>query len=670
MRDLIWHLSIILLIGGAIFFTNLGQARLWDRDEPRNAGCAAEMLARGDWVVPTFNDELRHQKPVLLYWLIMSAYSVFGVNEFAARFWSAVLALVTTFATYGIGRKLVSPRVGLLAAVALASSLMFDVAARAATPDSVLVCCSTCAIFLYVIGTFSNSAAEPGQETRQGISTNSVPSDSSWFPKNIWITIAMYVVMGLGVLAKGPVGFLLPMAIIGMFMLVMRLDATQKPKNKEAGNRNNTIHDRILPRFVSLVRPFHPWHFLKTVWAMRPLLAASIVLLVAAPWYLFVAEATDGVFIQKFFVGEHFGRATVAMENHSGGLWFYPVAILIGFFPWSVLWGPVVVSLLFGKSDSKSEKAKDESNSKAIQVANVLLLSWVCVQVGLFSLAQTKLPSYVTPCYPALAILASICLTELAAGRIRIHIGWYVAAFVGLAISGLAISGTLGFATSQYMPGQTWLSVLGLIPLAAGCVMIMMLLNNRKKQLPTIFASFGVLFCWLLFGFGTVSLDDEQQSHLVLGELENDTVIASFGCLESSWVFYSGQPIFEIATTPPVDNVVDEVAKPSLFRVSTSKQNAKAEEARQQASDPTSTVAVRTKPDHQRKYWQPKASKSLESFVRDNPEAVFLTSSDHIEDLKKRLPKDYEVLQTAEYFLKNKKIYLVGQRPDSVRSYY
>ena len=83
--------DVLLLFGisGILFLFQLGAAPLWDRDEPRNAGCAAEMLAAGDWVVPVFNAELRTHKPVLLYWLIMSAYQVFGVNEFAARFWSA-----------------------------------------------------------------------------------------------------------------------------------------------------------------------------------------------------------------------------------------------------------------------------------------------------------------------------------------------------------------------------------------------------------------------------------------------------------------------------------------------------------------------------------------------------------------------------------------------------
>ena len=133
------QIGIIIGIGCLIFFTHLGSARLWDRDEPRNAGCAVEMMERGDLVVPMFNDELRPQKPALLYWLIISAYQIFGVGEFAARFWSAVLAIGTMLATYGIGRRLFNPSVALYSAIVLGTSMMFVVAGRAATPDSVPV---------------------------------------------------------------------------------------------------------------------------------------------------------------------------------------------------------------------------------------------------------------------------------------------------------------------------------------------------------------------------------------------------------------------------------------------------------------------------------------------------------------------------------------------------
>ena len=58
MREPIHHWLLIIAVAAVVFFFNLGQPRLWDRDEPRNAGCAAEMMTRGDWVVPIFNDQL------------------------------------------------------------------------------------------------------------------------------------------------------------------------------------------------------------------------------------------------------------------------------------------------------------------------------------------------------------------------------------------------------------------------------------------------------------------------------------------------------------------------------------------------------------------------------------------------------------------------------------
>src|SRR5688500_15460529 len=95
--------AIVATVAAVTMFTALGRLQLWDRDEPRNARCAAEMHQRGDLVVPTFNGELRAHKPALLYWLIIAAYEVFGTSEFAARFWSAALGVGTALLTYRIG---------------------------------------------------------------------------------------------------------------------------------------------------------------------------------------------------------------------------------------------------------------------------------------------------------------------------------------------------------------------------------------------------------------------------------------------------------------------------------------------------------------------------------------------------------------------------------------
>ena len=98
----------VCVVGAAVvvFFTLLGRPYLWDEDEPKNAECAREMLEAGNWVVPQFNYALRTDKPILLYWLMLTSYHAFGVTEFAARFWSAALGVGTVWLTYGIGRRL------------------------------------------------------------------------------------------------------------------------------------------------------------------------------------------------------------------------------------------------------------------------------------------------------------------------------------------------------------------------------------------------------------------------------------------------------------------------------------------------------------------------------------------------------------------------------------
>src|SRR5262245_36676038 len=88
-------LLLVAVVGVLAIFFGLGDAKLWDRDEPRNARCAKEMMDRGDWVVPTFNGQLRTHKPALTYWIMIASYRTFGVNEFAARFGSASLGIGT-----------------------------------------------------------------------------------------------------------------------------------------------------------------------------------------------------------------------------------------------------------------------------------------------------------------------------------------------------------------------------------------------------------------------------------------------------------------------------------------------------------------------------------------------------------------------------------------------
>ena len=128
----------IVAAAAVIFFTNLGATGLWDEDEPLFASCAREMMERGDWVVPMYNGNIFPDKPPLMFWLMMSGYAIFGMTEFAVRFWSAVLGIGTALISYHLGRLLFNARVGLWAGLITASSIIFTVSARAATVDTAM----------------------------------------------------------------------------------------------------------------------------------------------------------------------------------------------------------------------------------------------------------------------------------------------------------------------------------------------------------------------------------------------------------------------------------------------------------------------------------------------------------------------------------------------------
>lgn len=580
----------VTAIACLIFFTNLGTAQLWDRDEPRNAGCAVEMLDRGDWVVPIFNDQLRAQKPVLLYWLMMAAYQVFGVNEFSARFWSALLSVGTVAITFSIGHRLFSPRIAWLSAIILASNIMFAVAARAATPDALLIFLNTLAIAFYVWGT-------PRQRSPQ-----QSPRLVQSFGRLHWhCLLAMGISMGLATLAKGPIGFLMPMAIMGMHLLISRRDRRSKR--------------------YAVLSVINPIHFVKTALAMHPFLLLAIVLLVALPWYYWVGLRTEGDFLSLFFLREHLGRSTTAFENHSGGIWFYPLSILIGFFPWSLFWLPV--SIILYRRQTTGTVANDAVVSEAV----ALMLCWVGVQVGLFSIAQTKLPSYVTPCYPALSILTAVALETWRRKRIEISDTWIKAALVIGVVVGLIMAAIIAAASYHYVAEIFWLPVVGVV-VTGGCAagLWRLTIGDRPATIDS-FTVGAICFSWVLFGLGTGSLSLAQNNRLILdriAKLPPDVAVASYKCLESSWPFYSGRTIYE-----------------------TSK-NASAQSLKRD------------------KNWKPKPVTSPESFASQHQRCVFITTDEFSDELLTRLPDSFSALQRADYFLKKKELVLIGNCPNPI----
>ncbi|PQO25415.1 hypothetical protein C5Y96_24040 [Blastopirellula marina] len=509
------NLGLLIALCLVVFFTNLGGPKLWDRDEPRNAGCAIEMIEAADWVVPRFNDELRTHKPVFLYWLMITAYSLFGISEFSARFFSAFLGMMTVLLTYDMGRRLFNVTAGLWAGVCLATTMMFTVASRAATPDAPLIFFVTLGLWTFVF--FSFPQGEQSERT-----------ESTYYPAQWWQVALLYGALGLAVLSKGPVGLILPTAIMGMFLLIMRLPAAEPTTTWWQWG-------------VSLLRPFYPIHFLKTVWFMRPILAVVACLGVALPWYIWVA-ARDFRWIEGFFLDHNLNRAVTSFEGHSGPPIYYLIAICVGFFPWSVFFTPMLWDL--------SQQLRSNTKTKA---ALIFCCCWVGVWMGAFSIAQTKLPSYITPLYPGLALITGVFVSRVIEKRTELSPRWLDLGFGLTTVVGAVLVVALTILAGKFMPGEELVALVGLLLVVGGGLAWWRKSQQNYQQAFRVFAVTSMLFIVGVFAVIAQRVSDQQQIGRLLADIEAaepEAQLCSFGVSESSWVFYARQSVKFIPEDP------------------------------------------------------------------------------------------------------------------------
>lgn len=285
------------------------------------------MFVAGDPVAPVYNGELFTHKPPWLYWGIMLGYELFGCNEFAARCGSALAGLATVLVTYAIGRRLFSARVGFWGGVILGVCLQFSLIARAATPDAWLTLFCTLGTVMFARG------VAPG--ARLTTSTYALA----------------YAFLGLGILVKGPVAIVLPVASWAVFLVSREvlLVSTETARLRHAASNgaesSATAPRSRLARFASLLAAMtSPRRWLRVGLAMRPDLALLATLVIAGPWYALVGYRTDGAWLVGFFGVHNFGRFMQPMENHGGPIVYYVVALLVGLFPWSIFLSPTCMS--------------------------------------------------------------------------------------------------------------------------------------------------------------------------------------------------------------------------------------------------------------------------------------------------------------------------------------
>jgi 4-amino-4-deoxy-L-arabinose transferase-like glycosyltransferase len=482
---------LLLLIGAWLLFPNLGASSLWDMDEGVNAEAGREMWVSENYITPYFNYQLRVAKPVMAYWLQSASYSCFGVNEFAARFPSALAGLLTILLLYEFGRYLYDQRTGRLAAIILGTCFQFLMLTHAATVDAILLFFTVATYFGYWLAI----------ETK----------------KTSWLLLTG-ITSGLAVLTKGPVGVVLP----GLVILL-----------------------------------FHIWNRDWKILFTRPYFWASLCFWVTAlPWYIMVTIDTRGAWIRGFVGKNNLSRFMEPQENHSGPIVYYLFCLLIFFAPWSI----ILIGTIWNGFRETRLPVNADTPTQNHRRARFLIL-WVMAYLCFFSLAATKLPNYIFPVYPAVALLTARLLYRWSYREATFPNwfwwwGWGSVFFTGILFTFglLIISGSIPvpgkFDRLSGLENWAWIGIIEMV--AAGLIFYFMRQDRRNAIIQTLAVS-AVLFSGITAGFPVIELDRHKAVKTLVMQSgafnpDREMRLASFYYFQESLVFYSQREV------KPIDN--------------------------------------------------------------------------------------------------------------------
>ncbi|MEH2000856.1 MAG: glycosyltransferase family 39 protein [Nostoc sp.] len=376
----------LIVIGWVAFGWNLGNTGLVDETEPLFAEASRQMLVTGDWITPFFDGETRFDKPALIYWCQAIAYAIIGVNEWAVRLPSAIAALgLICLAFYTVYWYLAKQDeleqvsrpnrrylTSFIAAALMALNVETIVWARTGVSDMLLTGCMASALLCFFLGYAgkegSGGAGGAGGAGGEELITNA-PSPMPQSPfLNKWY-LAFYVLIAGAILTKGPVGIVLPGLIVAAFLL-----------------------------YVGKVR--------EVLREMRLFVGILIIIGLSVPWYALVIWRNGWNYINSFFGYHNLERFTEVVNGHSAPWYFYFLVVLLGFAPYSVYLPASIVRLKFWQ---RSHWLSQER----FQQFGLFAWFWFASVFIFFTIAVTKLPSYVLPLMPAAAILVALLWSDL-----------------------------------------------------------------------------------------------------------------------------------------------------------------------------------------------------------------------------------------------------------------
>jgi 4-amino-4-deoxy-L-arabinose transferase-like glycosyltransferase len=340
---------VVILFAAAVFLgCIISPPSLMDDVDAVQAQIARNMLESGDWVTARLDGVAYLEKSPLKYWMIAVSYTIFGVHDWAARLPLALAAVLLCWVTARFGVWAFSPRAGLVAGLSLATCVGLFLFTRILIPDVILTLTVVTAMW---------SLLRVLEETE--------PHPRRW-------AFLLAASVGTGLLLKGLIAAVFPLAAGGLYLLVTRQLFRQRTWRR--------IHPLSGVLVVLLIAA--PWHVLATL--RNP------------PYFDFTMHSERGAyhgFFWFYFLNEHVFRFLNMRYprdyNTVPRLWFWALHLL-WLFPWSVFL-PAAARLNYKPVDRAGR-------------TRLLALCWTGFILSFFTLSTTQ-EYYSMPCYPALALL-------------------------------------------------------------------------------------------------------------------------------------------------------------------------------------------------------------------------------------------------------------------------
>ncbi len=449
-----------------LFSLNIWGISIFSLDEAKNASCAREMLESGNFIVPTFNYELRTDKPPLHYYFMILAYKLFGVNEFSARFFSSIFGSLTLMITFYFSKKVFNLNTAILSALILLSSLHFVFQFHMAVPDPYLIFFINLSfITFYLYYKFADK-------------------------QFIWL---FYISLGLGILSKGIVAFVLPFGIILVFLFILK------------------------------------FYFKKDIPDLKLPVGLFLTLLISLPWYVAVAIETDGLWLKEFLLKHNISRFTDSMEGHGGIFVLTFLFVFIGMLPFSIF-----------VPNTIKEFIKNKINPDYLYLTLIVL-----IYTTFFSISKTKLPNYTVPVYPALSILLALTLQKMKNYKIPLIFYAFLTSILPFALYLIVLNDKNIYLLSNYS--------FYLFILTVGSVIALIFYKDFKKLVLSLFFSSTIISLALYFII-LPEIDKHSSVKVILPYIDKTKTVGYYKRYNPAFSFYLQKRIVPLNSPEEVEN--------------------------------------------------------------------------------------------------------------------